>query len=104
MADRKKIWSWFTQSEHNYFLPFVIVVTLIVGVWLVFLSHDSILNWGRSAMEVKNQEAEIHRLRSEIEKMEAQIKDLTTNLDSLEKFARERYHFAVPGEDVYIEE
>ena len=104
MADRKKIWSWFTQSEHNYFLPFVIVVTLIVGVWLVFLSHDSILNWGRSAMEVKNQEAEIQRLRSEIEKMEAQIKDLTTNLDSLGKFARERYHFAVPGEDVYIEE
>ena len=104
MEDKKKIWSFLSRSDHNYFLPFVIIVTLLVGVWLVFLSHDSILNWGRSAIEVKNQEAEIERLKGEIADMEAQIKDLTTNQDSLEKFARERYHFSAPGEDVYIEE
>ena len=104
MEDKKKIWSFLSRSDHNYFLPFVIIVTLLVGVWLVFLSHDSILNWGRSAIEVKNQEAEIERLKGEIADMEAEIKDLTTNQDSLEKFARERYHFSAPGEDVYIEE
>lgn len=104
MEDKKKIWSFLSRSDHNYFLPFVIIVTLLVGVWLVFLSHDSILNWGRSAIEVKNQEAEIERLKGEIADMEAQIKDLTTNQDSLEKFARERYNFSAPGEDVYIEE
>ena len=104
MEDKKKIWSFLSRSDHNYFLPFVIIVTLLVGVWLVFLSHDSILNWGRSAIEVKNQEAEIERLKGEIAEMEAEIQDLTTNQDSLEKFARERYHFSAPGEDVYIEE
>ena len=104
MEDKKKIWSFLSRSDHNYFLPFVIIVTLLVGVWLVFLSHDSILNWGRSAIEVKNQEAEIERLKGEIADMEAEIQDLTTNQDSLEKFARERYHFSAPGEDVYIEE
>ena len=34
--------------------------------------------------------------------MDAEIQSLTNSRDSLEKFARETYHFAAPGEDVYI--
>jgi cell division protein FtsB len=36
--------------------------------------------------------------------MDESIEDLKTDRDSLEKFAREQFHFAVPGEDVYIVE
>ena len=42
------------------------------------------------------------RLRSDIDAMDAEIQALTNSKDSLEKFARETYHFAAPGEDVYI--
>ena len=35
--------------------------------------------------------------------MDKEIDLLTTNKDSLEKFAREEFHFASPGDDVYIE-
>ncbi len=42
------------------------------------------------------------RLRSDIDAMDAEIQALTNSRDSLEKFARETYHFAAPGEDVYI--
>ena len=40
--------------------------------------------------------------RQQIEDMDESIEDLKTNKDSLEKFARERFHFAAPGEDVYL--
>ena len=42
------------------------------------------------------------KYRSEIDEMDAEIRALTDSRDSLEKFARETYHFAAPGEDVYI--
>ena len=38
----------------------------------------------------------------EIEKMDMIIDQRESNLDTLEKFAREQYRFAAPGEDVYI--
>ena len=97
-----KIRSLLGRSDHNYFQPFVLIVTLIVGLWMVFLSHDSLINWARAGIEVKRQEAKIEEYRRDIEAMDAQIKALTENRDSLEKFARERYHFAAPGEDVYL--
>jgi cell division protein FtsB len=42
------------------------------------------------------------QLRRDIDAMDAEIRSLTNSRDSLEKFARETYHFAAPGDDVYI--
>lgn len=94
--------SWLKRSDHNYLLPFVIVVTTVVALWLLFFAHNSVLNWIRASVEVKNQEKEMARLQAEIDGMEQEIQTLSTNRDSLEKFARDTYHFAAPGEDVYI--
>ena len=102
MADQKNKGSLLTRSDHNYFLPFVIVVTALVAVWLLFFSHSSVLNWVRASLEIDRQERQMEQYRSEIDAMEAEIQALTTSRDSLEKFARETYHFAAPGEDVYI--
>lgn len=92
------------QKEHNYLIPFVIVVTALVALWLLFFSHNSVLAWIKAAVEVKGQEKEMARLESEIAEMDARIDNLTTNRDSLESYARETYHFAAPGDDVYIAE
>ena len=55
-------------------------------------------------MEEKNQQKEMARLKQEIEEMDREIKNLRDNPDTLEAFARETYHFAAPGDDVYIVE
>ena len=99
-----KLPSWLTRSDHNYFIPFVVIVTTVVAVILLFVSHNSVLNWVKATIEVKNQEMEMARLKAEIKDMDAEFKALTENKDSLEKFARETYHFAAPGDDVYIVE
>ena len=40
--------------------------------------------------------------RREIKKLDLQIEGLSTNRDSMETYAREQFHFAKPGDDVYI--
>lgn len=97
-------WAWLKRSDHNYLLPFVIVVTTVVALWLLFFAHNSVLNWVKASVEEKNQEAEMARLQAEIQEMDREIDNLRNNRDSLESFARETYHFAAPGDDVYIVE
>ena len=92
---KKDRWAWLKRSDHNYLIPFVIVVTTLVALWLLFFAHNSVLNWIRASVEVKAQEKEMARLQSEIDA-------LRNNRDSLESFARDTYHFASPGDDVYI--
>ena len=102
MANKKDKGSLLTRSDHNYFLPFVLVITALAALWLLFLSHSSVLNWVRANVEIKRQERQMEKYRREIDEMDAEIRALTDSKDSLEKFARETYHFAAPGEDVYI--
>ena len=47
-------------------------------------------------------EKQIEDYKAQTKALDARIEDLTTNRDSLERFARENFHFAAPGEDVYI--
>ena len=102
MARKTEKGSLLTRSDHNYFLPFVIVVTAVAAIWLLFFSHSSVLNWVRANIEIRRQERQMEKYRQEIDVMDAEIRALTDSKDSLEKFARETYHFAAPGEDVYI--
>jgi cell division protein FtsB len=97
-------WAWLRRSDHNYLLPFVIVVTAVVALWLLFFAHNSVLNWVKASVEEKNQKAEMARLEAEIREMDREIDNLRNNRDSLESFARETYHFAAPGDDIYIVE
>ena len=46
----------------------------------------------------------MRKYQLEIVEMDNRIRELSGSRDSLEKFAREEFHFAVPGEDVYLVE
>lgn len=104
MDQKKDRWAYLKRSDHNYLIPFVIVTTTLVALWLLFFAHNSVLSWIRATMEEKNQLKEMARLKSEIEEMDREIDNLRNNADTLEAFARETYHFAAPGDDVYIVE
>jgi cell division protein FtsB len=104
MEEQKDRWAWLKKSDHNYLVPFVIVTTTLVALWLLFFAHNSVLSWIRATMEEKNQQKEMARLKEEIDEMDREIRNLRNNPDTLETFARETYHFAAPGDDVYIVE
>jgi len=55
-------------------------------------------------VEIKRQERQIEQYKKEIEEMDKHVNMLKTDRDTLEKFAREQFNFAAPGDDVYIVE
>lgn len=90
------------KGPHRNFAIFVAVATgLFLLLWIVG-PGNTVIHWGRAALDIRRQEREIKELEIQNAEMERQIRMLKTDRDTLEKFAREQFDFAVPGEDVYI--
>ncbi len=89
-------------GEHRKFAWFVVIVTTVFIISWTFGPGNTIVRWVETARKIKWQEQEMEACRQEIERMNRNIEELRTDKDSLEKFARERFHFADSGEDVYI--
>ena len=92
------------NGPHKVFAWFVTGTTaLLLFSWIVGPGH-TFIHWGRAAMEVHRQEKIIERYEKENARLDRHIDMMKNDRDTLEKFAREQYNFAVPGEDVYIVE
>lgn len=81
-----------------------IVISGIFILLLLFYPGNNLITWIKTRSEIRQQEKIMRRYQIEIMEMNKQISDLTTERDTLEKFAREHFHFAEPGEDVYLTE
>ena len=91
-------------GEHRKFAWFMVISTALFMIsWLVG-PGNTIVHWVKTKNEIARQEKQMEYYRQEIEKMDRDIEELKTDRDSLEKFARERFHFAASGEDVFIVE
>ena len=83
------------------FVRFVIGATVVMVLFL-FLKKDNIITWIKTGFDIAAQKRRIEFLQEQNRALEDKIKMLNENRDSLERFARETYFFAEPGEDVYI--
>lgn len=91
------------SAETGHFLRFIIVATALAVVFM-FIKKDNIIRWMQAGSTVRKQERQIENLKNENERLRQQIKSLTLDIDSLERFAREKYLFAREGDDVYLEQ
>ena len=90
------------KGEHKNFRIFVAFSTAVfVFIWIVGPGNTWI-HWAKAGLEIKRQERQIKEYQLEIEKMDKTVNMLKTDRDTLEKFAREHFYFAAPGEDVYV--
>jgi cell division protein FtsB len=90
------------KGEHKNFRIFVAFSTAVfVFIWLVGPGNTWI-HWAKAGVEIKRQERQISEYEQEIERMDKRVDMLKTDRDTLEKFAREQFHFAAPGDDVYV--
>lgn len=78
------------------------IVALTLAVFFLFLKKDNVLRWVEAGFTIRRQNKEMEMNARQIEQMQQTLESLTTNRDSLEKFARERYHFAEKGDDIYL--
>ena len=90
------------SDERKRFLLIVCVCTVLFLGFKFIGPTGTITHWIKAKAEIRRQEKQMEQYRREIEAMDKDINDLKNNKDSLEKFAREQFHFAAPDEDVYL--
>ena len=89
------------NREERSFLRWVLITSLIF-ILAVCLKHDNVFRWIGAGATARNQEKQMVYYRNNIERLEKEVGALSGDRDSLEKFAREKFLFTEPGEDVYI--
>ena len=77
-------------------------IALAIAVIFIFAKKDNVVRWVEAGFTIRRQNREIEMNAKQIEQMQRTLENLTTNRDSLEKFARDRYHFAKKGDDIYL--
>ncbi len=79
-----------------------VVVTTFFLVWVLFIDTNNLFVWMRDLGVVAGQERQKEHYKEAIRQTDEKLKELTSNKDSLEKFAREQYLFHQKDEEVFI--
>ena len=90
------------NGPHKRFARFVVIVTAIFVILWIVGPGNTFIHWIKAGFEISRQETVIQNYRQENAELDRRINMMKTDRDSLEKFAREQYNFAAPGEDVYV--
>lgn len=80
---------------------FIIILAFFLGM-LCLYPGNNVFTWISARRDIADQKRQMRRLDKEIISMQNEIDVLTGNKDSLERFARENFHFTAPGEEVYL--
>lgn len=102
----KDIWKRSEDGNHREqrsFIRYAIVATVIL-ILFMFLKRDNFVKWIQAGIAIRQQESRIEMLQSEIKRLEEENRKLQEDKEHLEKYARETFYFAAPGDDVYLTE
>lgn len=87
-------------------LPYIknkYLLTLIgLGVWVIFFDKNDLSTQLELREKVRQLEKERDYFANEIEIINNQVKELTTNPEALERFAREEYLMKRDNEDIFV--
>lgn len=79
-----------------------VVVTVFFLVWVLFIDTNNLFVWLGDLGTVSSQQRQMEYYRKAIKQTDEKLNELTSNKDSLEKFAREQYLFHQKDEEVFI--
>jgi len=79
-----------------------ILVALVFIIWLCFFDNKSVVDLIQTKGEIEQLELEKRGYLKKIAEDKQKIKELKTNKENLEKFAREQYLMKKQNEDIYI--
>ena len=104
MGILKNIWDKSKDGNKQEQRSLIRVTIIASAVALVFLcvKTDNLFQWIKAGITISKQNSEIKANRERLEQMDRTIYLLTHDRDSLEKFARENFHFAQKGDDIYL--
>lgn len=89
-----KVWNYISNKY---------IITLVLFILIVFfIDRNNVIRWAEDYVHQFQQEKIIENYIQEIESLDERINELSSNRDSLEKFAREQYFFHEKDEDIFI--
>lgn len=80
------------------------IATLAFLLIVLFIDNNNAIKWIGNEYHILQQERIIRQYQKDIKTTDDKIRELTSDLDSLEKYAREHYYFQKEGEEVFIVE
>jgi len=80
------------------------IVGTLFAVWIIFFDQSNLIDWRGAVKDVRNQQNEKRYYEEEIARTREKLRELQSNRDSLEKFAREQYYYLEDGEEIFIVE
>ena len=83
-------------------LTYIIITSAIFLIVITFLIRDNVIRLIGAEATISRQNRQIEYYQKENARLEEEVNSLSTDKDTLERFAREKFNFAAPGEDVYI--
>ena len=107
MGKFSKIWNRSKDGanhEERSFVRYAIVSTVIFLLFICVVKRDNLFRWIEAGLTIHRQEKQMEYYEADIARLKDELNSLTTDRDTLEKFAREKFLFAEPGEDVYVQE
>ena len=94
----RKILSKLSFVYKNYY----IAVTLVFAVWMLFFDTNNVLARIKYRKQLNELVAQKQYLQRETNKNKALTLELTSNLQNLEKYARETYLMKKRNETIYL--
>ncbi len=79
----------------------MLLIFIVFLVWMLFFDENSFINRNKLNKDIKELHKETEYYKSEINKDEKMIDDLN-NVDSLEKYAREKYKMKKKNEEIFL--
>jgi cell division protein FtsB len=107
MGKFSKIWNRSRDGanhEERSFVRYAIISTVIFLLFICVIKRDNLFRWIEAGITIHRQEKQVEFYEADITRLKDELNSLTTDRDTLEKFAREKFLFAEPGEDVYVQE
>lgn len=80
---------------------FIIIATL-AAVAFLFVKKNNLIRWMEAGITLSRQERTISEYEKENAEMKKQVELMSSDRDTLEKFARENFGYCEAGEDVYL--
>jgi cell division protein FtsB len=84
------------------FRNFYWVTGLCFLVWMIFLDQNDLISRFKLSSKLRSLEKEKEYYQAKITEVEKDRKELMTNRELLEKFAREKYLMKKEKEDIFI--
>ena len=105
MGKFDKIWNRSKDGanrEERSFIRYVLISTAVFLLFICVIKRDNLFRWIEAGFTVRRQVKQMEFYEADIARLKDEVRSLTTDKDTLEKFAREKFLFSEPGEDVYV--